>query len=253
MEINNVTLEVRGNLGVITIDRPKALNAINEEMLKEISTQAKEMDEDPLIRVIILRGSEKAFAAGIDVKDLMTKLGQRKSALARMQDYMQTFAAIRKPIVAAVSGFALGIGCELVLNSDIVLAADNAKFGLPELSLGMIPSFGGTQKLTKIIGKSKAMEMILSGRAMTAEEAERAGLVSRIIPLPDLEDEAFKTAGKIAAQAEAAVNAAKGLIKSAAAGTELSAGLEAENLGCQMCLESPDFQEALRKLAEKPA
>lgn len=253
MEINNITIEVRGNLGVITIDRPKALNALNEDMLREIAEQAKEMDENPLIRAIILRGGEKAFAAGIDVKDLVTKLGERKNALARMQGYMLSFAATRKPIVAAVSGFALGIGCELILNCDIVLAANSAKFGLPELSLGMIPSFGGTQKLTKTIGKTKAMEMILSGRAMNAEEAERAGLVSRIIPLTDLDDETFKTAGKIAAQNENAVNAAKALIKSAAAGTELTAGLEAENLGCQMCLESPDFQDALRKLAEKPA
>lgn len=253
MEINNITIEVRGNLGIITIDRPKALNALNEDMLREIAEQAKEMDENPLIRVIILRGGEKAFAAGIDVKDLVTKLGERKNALARMQGYMQSFAATRKPIVAAVSGFALGIGCELILNCDIVLAANSAKFGLPELSLGMIPSFGGTQKLTKAIGKTKAMEMILSGRAMTAEEAEQAGLVSRIIPLTDLDDETFKAAGKIAAQSENAVNAAKALIKSAAAGTELTAGLEAENLGCQMCLESSDFQDALRKLAEKPA
>ena len=146
--------------------------------------------------------------AGIDVKDLIEKVNSHDTELLKMHKYMESFAATRKPLIAAVAGFALGAGCEIALACDIILAADNAKFGQPELSLAAVPCFGATQRLTKAVGKAKAMEIILSGRAMNAEEAERAGLVSRIIPLVDLYDESYKVAARIAAQAELAVSTA---------------------------------------------
>lgn len=178
-------------------------------MLRELTSQTKAFDEDPWVRAIIIRGSDKAFAAGIDVRDLIEKVNSRDTELLKMHKYMETFAATRKPLIAAVAGFALGIGCEIALNCDIILAADNAKFGQPELSLASIPCFGATQLLTKAIGKAKAMEVILSGRAINAEEAERTGLVSRIIPLTDLYDECYKVAAKIAEQSDLAVSTAK--------------------------------------------
>lgn len=251
MELNTVVSEIKGKVGIITLNRPKALNAVSEEMLRELTSQTKAFDEDPWVRAIIIRGSDKAFAAGIDVRDLIEKVNSRDTELLKMHKYMETFAATRKLLIAAVAGFALGIGCEIALNCDIILAADNAKFGQPELSLASIPCFGATQLLTKAIGKAKAMEVILSGRAINAEEAERTGLVSRIIPLTDLYDECYKVAAKIAEQSDLAVSTAKQAIKQAAANTPLATGIALENQSSRMCLNSEDFRESLADFIRK--
>ena len=200
MEYANITVETRENLGIITLNRPQALNAVNAEMLKELALAAEAFDNNDAVRVLIVKGDGKTFAAGIDIKEVLSRADSKFLGIDEMQNCFRRFAAIKKPIIAAVSGYALGIGCELALACDIILAADNARFGQPELSLGTIPAFGATQRLTRALGKAKAMEMILSGRALTAEEAFVSGLVSRIVPLPDLFEDAAKTAVRIAAQ-----------------------------------------------------
>lgn len=251
MEYNNITAETRGSIGIIILNRPKALNALNLEMLSEIATQALLFDKDISIKAIVIRGNDKAFAAGIDIKELVGRIGQGNFSLDDMRRHMQDIAEVKKPIIAAVSGYALGIGCELALICDFVLASDNARFGLPELSLGVIPSFGATQRLTQVIGKSKTMEMILTGRAMSAEEAEKAGIVSRIVAMPDLFEETIKTAMRIASQSSIAVNLAKDCIKQAEANINLQQGIEYENKNAQICLLSDEFEELLKNFAEK--
>ncbi len=251
MELNTLTSEIRENVGIITLNRPKALNAVSEEMLKELTSQTQAFDEDERINAIIIRGSDKAFATGIDVGDLVAKINTKDTELLKMHQYMSVFRMTRKPVIAEVAGFALGIGCEIALSCDIVLAADNAKFGQPELSLAMIPCFGATQLLTKAIGKAKAMEVILSGRALNADEAEKCGLVSRIVPLMDLDAEAYKVAKRIADQSVMAVGVAKQVIKQAAANAPLDAGLVAEAQSCRMCLNSDEFKTALSNFIEK--
>lgn len=251
MEYNNITAEVRGSIGIIILNRPKALNALNLEMLSEIANQVAVFDKDINIKAMVIRGSDKAFAAGIDIKELVGKIGQGSFSLEEMHEHMQHIAEVKKPIIAAVSGYALGIGCELALACDFILASDNARFGLPELSLGVIPSFGATQRLTKVIGKSKAMEMILTGRAMSAEEAEKAGIVSRIVAMPDLFEETIKTAMRIASQSSIAIRLAKDSIKQAEANINLKQGIDYENKNAQICLISDEFKELLRNFVEK--
>ena len=243
MELNTLVSEIRGNVGIITLNRPKALNAVSEEMLQELTSQTQAFDEDERINAIIIKGSDKAFATGIDVRDLVEKVNTKDTELLKMHKYMSIFRMTRKPVIAEVAGFALGIGCEIALSCDIVLAADNAKFGQP--------CFGATQLLTKAIGKAKAMEVILSGRALNAEEAERCGLVSRIIPLVDLDAEAYKVAKRIADQAPMAVDVAKQVIKQAAANAPLESGLVAEAQSCRMCLNSDEFKSALNDFIAK--
>ena len=222
MEYNHIAAEIRNNIGIITLNRPKVLNTINEEMLSEIATQAELFDKDPSVKALIIRGNDKAFAAGIDIKELVGKINQGTFNLSDLTSKMNIIANIKKPVIAVVAGYALGIGCELALCCDFILAADNARFGLPEVSLGIIPSFGATQRLTYAVGKAKTMEMILTGRAMTAEEAEKAGIVSRIIALPDLFEESIRTASRITAQSAVAVASAKSAVKRAAANIDLA-------------------------------
>ncbi len=251
MEYNHIAAEVRNNIGIITLNRPKALNTINEEMLSEITAQAELFDKDPEIRALIIRGNDKAFAAGIDIKELVGKINQGTFHLSDLTAKMDAISRIKKPVIAAVAGYALGIGCELALCCDFILAVDNARFGLPEVSLGIIPSFGATQRLTNTIGKAKAMEMILTGRAMTAEEAEKAGIVSRIIALPDLFEESIRTASRITAQSCVAVTAAKSAVKRAAANIDLESGIDYENKNAELCLNSIEFKELLKNFIEK--
>lgn len=197
MAYENILVETRGNVGLITLDRPKVLNALSSELFVDVSAALDAFEEDDKVGCIVLTGSEKAFAAGADIKEM--------SVLDYAEAYKQDFitpwdrvARNRKPIVAAVAGYALGGGCELAMMCDFILAADTAKFGQPEITLGTMPGAGGTQRLTRLVGKSKAMEMCLTGRMMDAQEAERVGLVSRIIPADDLMEEALKVAQKIA-------------------------------------------------------
>jgi enoyl-CoA hydratase len=185
MSFETILTEARGKVGLITINRPQALNALNSTVVAEINTALDTYERDADIGCIVITGSEKAFAAGADIKEM--------SGLSFPQTYLDDFitawdrvAGRRKPIIAAVAGFALGGGCELAMMCDFIIAADNAKFGQPEIKLGVLPGAGGTQRLTRFVGKAKAMEMCLTGRMMDAQEAERAGLVSRVVPAADL-------------------------------------------------------------------
>lgn len=248
MEYANITVETRENLGIITLNRPQALNAVNAEMLKELALAAEAFDNNDAVRVLIVKGDGKTFAAGIDIKEVLSRADSKFLGIDEMQNCFRRFAAIKKPIIAAVSGYALGIGCELALACDIILAADNARFGQPELSLGTIPAFGATQRLTRALGKAKAMEMILSGRALTAEEAFVSGLISRIVPLPDLFEDAAKTAARIATQPLGALKAAKEAVL-AAQNTPLEEGIAFERKAAQCCLAADEFRESLRNFA----
>ena len=248
MEYTNITVETRENLGIITLNRPQALNAVNAEMLKELALAAEAFDNNDAVRVLIVKGDGKTFAAGIDIKEVLGRADSKFLGIDEMQNCFRRFAAVKKPIIAAVSGYALGIGCELALACDIILAADNTRFGQPELSLGTIPAFGATQRLTRALGKAKAMEMILSGRALTAEEAFVSGLISRIVPLPALFEDAAKTAARIATQPLGALKAAKEAVL-AAQNTPLEEGIAFERKAAQCCLAADEFRESLRNFA----
>lgn len=253
MEYKNILAETRGAVGIITLNRPKALNAICESMLQEVAEQVRLYDQDDSISSIILKGSDKAFAAGIDIKELQAKVSVNPiEALDNTYKYFKQIDDCRKPIIAAVAGYALGIGCELALTCDIILIADNARFGQPEISLGVIPGFGATQRLTKTIGKSKTMEMVLTGRALNAEEAVACGIASRIVALPDLFDESLKTAMRIAALPRYAVMLAKDAIKQSF-NAGLESGIDYENKNCKICLGTNGFKESLERFIEKRA
>ena len=197
MAFENIIVENRGKVGLITLDRPDALNALNAALIEELGRALDEFEEDAHIKAIVLTGSERAFAAGADIKEMQSKSYVDVLKENFLEDWDRV-SHCRKPIIAAVSGYALGGGCELAMMCDFIIAADTAKFGQPEITLGVIPGVGGTQRLTRLIGKSKAMDMCLTGRMMEAEEAERSGLVSRIVPANELIDTALEAAAKIA-------------------------------------------------------
>jgi enoyl-CoA hydratase len=192
-----ILVETRERVGLITLNRPRALNALNLQVMTELVAALAAFDADAGIGCIVLTGSEKAFAAGADIKEMQARSFQEMYAADWFGGW-DAVSRIRKPIIAAVSGFALGGGCELAMMCDFILAADTAKFGQPEIKLGVIPGMGGSQRLTRAVGKAKAMEMCLTGRLMDAEEAERAGLVARIVPAAGLFDDALATAATIA-------------------------------------------------------
>ena len=194
------TLDTRteDKVRIVTLSRPEALNALNTQLMDELTDALTKADADPAISVIVLTGSEKAFAAGADIKEMQGKTAMQAYTEDFITANWEAASRVRKPVIAAVAGYALGGGCELAMMCDIVIAADTAKFGQPEITIGAIPGAGGTQRLTRAIGKAKAMEMCLTGRMMGAEEAERSGLVARVVPAADLMDEALKTANKIA-------------------------------------------------------
>ena len=198
MAFETILVETRGRVGLITLNRPQALNALNSTLVGEVNAALDGFEADPNIGCVVITGSEKAFAAGADIKE-MASLDYPQTYLDDFITAWDRVANRRKPIIAAVAGFALGGGCELAMMCDIILAADTAKFGQPEIKLGVMPGMGGTQRLTRLIGKAKAMEMCLTGRLMGAEEAERSGLVARVVPLADLLAETMKTAETIAA------------------------------------------------------
>lgn len=197
MSFETILLDIRDKVGLITLNRPQALNALNAQIVRELNQALDQLEADPNIGCVVLTGSEKAFAAGADIKE-MAELSYPQIYLDDLFSDSDRIANRRKPIIAAVSGFALGGGCELALMCDFILAGDNAKFGQPEINLGVLPGMGGTQRLTRAVGKAKAMELCLSGRMMGAEEAERAGLVARIVPKEQLLEEALKVAAQIA-------------------------------------------------------
>ena len=196
-------------VGVITLNRPKQLNALNTELMIELGTALKAFDADPLIGCMILTGNEKAFAAGADIGAMATFTYADVYKTEYITRDWETLRSIRKPVIAAVAGFALGGGCEVAMMCDFIIAADNARFGQPEIKLGIIPGAGGTQRLPRAIGKAKAMDLALTGRMMNADEAERAGLVSRVVPLDKLMDEALVAALSICDYSQIAVMSAK--------------------------------------------
>ena len=195
---HNIIVERRGAVGIVTLNRPAALNALNAALISELAAALDELEDDAAIGAIILTGNEKAFAAGADVKEMVGKSYPEIYCEDFITRGWERVGQCRKPVIAAVAGFALGGGCEIAMMCDIVIAADTARFGQPEINLGTIPGAGGTQRLTRFVGKAKAMDLCLTGRMMDAAEAERAGLVSRIVPAADLLSEAIKTAERIA-------------------------------------------------------
>ncbi|MEM8626688.1 MAG: enoyl-CoA hydratase [Pseudomonadota bacterium] len=208
MTYETILLEVRDHVGIITFNRPQARNALNAQLITELSSAIDGLEADNSVRAIVITGSDKAFAAGADIKEMAEKTWSE----AFRTDFVSTWDRIahtRKPTIAAVAGYALGGGCELAMMCDIILAADTAKFGQPEITIGIIPGAGGTQRLTRLIGRAKAMDMILTGRTMGAEEAERSGLVSRIVPADNLLTEALAVAEKIADLPQIATMVAK--------------------------------------------
>lgn len=248
-DYETILVERRGRVGIITLNRPKALNALNETLMTEVVAAATEFDRDTEIGAIVLTGSERAFAAGADITEMATK----NSLEMNLGDWFgawRDFAALRTPTIAAVAGYALGGGCELAMMCDFILAADTAKFGQPEITLGVIPGIGGTQRLTRAIGKSKAMELILTGRMMGAEEAERAGLVARIVPAAELLDDAIETATKIASMSLPALYAAKEAV-AVAFETTLAEGLRFERRAFQAGFGLDDQQEGMAAFVEK--
>ncbi len=196
-DFETILLDRKGRVGIVTLNRPKALNALNSQLMREVVAAVEELDADGEIGAILLTGSEKAFAAGADIKEMAPKTFAEVYAEDLFSQW-DRLSSVRKPIVAAVSGYALGGGCELAMLCDFIIASDTAKFGQPEIKLGVIPGIGGSQRLTRAVGKAKAMDMCLTGRNMDAEEAERAGLVSRIVPAAELFDVALETATAIA-------------------------------------------------------
>src|SRR5947199_449150 len=208
MSTETIIVERRGRVGIIRFNRPQALNALNATLKNELLGAVEAFDADANVGCILLTGSDKAFAAGADIKEMADKSYIDISRADYAGDY-ERLTRVRKPLIAAVAGFALGGGCELAMLCDFIIAADNAKFGQPEIKLGIIPGIGGTQRLTHAVGKAKAMDMIVTGRMMDAAEAERAGLVARVVPAASLMDEAVKVAETIAAMSLPALIAAK--------------------------------------------
>ncbi|MFJ2811080.1 enoyl-CoA hydratase [Kitasatospora sp. NPDC087271] len=248
-DYETILVERKGRVGLITLDRPKALNALNTQLMNEVVQAATEFDRAPEIGCLVITGSEKAFAAGADIKEMQ---GNRFPDVY-LDDWLgpwDRLGALRKPVVAAVAGFALGGGCELAMLCDVLLAADTAKFGQPEIKLGVIPGIGGSQRLTRAVGKAKAMELCLTGRMMGAEEAERAGLVSRIVPAGQLLAEALTVAGTIAAMSTPAAVMLKESVNRSYE-TTLAEGVRFERRLFHATFATADQKEGMAAFAEK--
>lgn len=249
MEFENVTVQKEGALAVVTLNRPEQLNALSYDLVKDLCLAVEQLDRDEEVRVIILTGGDKVFAAGADIKE-MADLGPFDEKVQGRLAYRDRINKISKPIIAAVSGFALGGGCELAMSCDIIIASETAKFGQPEINLGTIPGSGGTQRLPRVVGKHRAMEMVLTGEFISATDAHRYGLANRVVPVELLLDEAKALANKIAAKPPIAVAAAKeAVLKSA--NTSLDEGLDFERKSFYMLFASEDRNEGMKAFLEK--
>ena len=249
MTYQNIVVETKGRVGIIRLNRPQALNALNRALIAELILAIDAFETDDGIGCLLLTGNDKAFAAGADIKEMADK--------TYMEAYLGNFCAdwdraarARKPIVAAVAGFALGGGCELAMHCDIIIAADSAKFGQPEIKLGVIPGIGGTQRLTRAIGKAKAMDLILTGRMMDAAEAEKSGLVARVVPAASLMDEAMKVADTIATMSLPSVLAGKETVNRAFE-SGLQEGVLFERRLFQALFATADQKEGMKAFVEK--
>ncbi|HXM84949.1 MAG TPA: enoyl-CoA hydratase [Stellaceae bacterium] len=249
MSYENILIESRGAVGLITLNRPKALNALCDALIRELGQALDAFEGDDRIGAIVLTGSDKAFAAGADIKEMQN----RDYMDVYLGDFVKGWERVtlcRKPVIAAVAGFALGGGCELAMMCDTIIAADSAKFGQPEINLGIMPGAGGSQRLTRFVGKAKAMDMILTGRMMDAAEAERSGLVSRVIPAAQLVEETVKIAAQIAALSRPAVLMAKESINRAYE-TTLAEGVRFERRLFHSLFATSDQKEGMAAFVEK--
>jgi enoyl-CoA hydratase len=249
MDFENIIVKKDAPVAIITLNRPAQLNALSYGLVKDLSLAMQAFDQDDDVRVMIVTGGEKFFAAGADIKE-MADLGPFDDTIQGRLAYRDRINKILKPVIAAVSGFALGGGCELAMSCDIIIASETARFGQPEVNLGIIPGSGGTQRLTRAVGKYRAMEMVLTGEAINAADAERLGLVNRVVPVELLLEEALAVASKIAAKPILAVKAAKeAVLKSA--NTALDEGLEFERKSFYMLFASEDRKEGMKAFLEK--
>jgi enoyl-CoA hydratase len=249
MSYETIVVETRGRVGIVRLNRPQVLNALNAVLLREFIAAVEAFETNAGVGCLLVTGSDKAFAAGADIKEMADK-AFIDVFLADFAGEWERVARARKPIVAAVAGFALGGGCELAMMCDLIIAADNAKFGQPEIKLGVIPGIGGTQRLTRVVGKAKAMDLCLTGRMMDAAEAERSGLVARVVPLANLMDEAMKTAETIASMSLPSVMLAKEAINRAFE-TTLSEGMRFERRVFHSLFATKDQKEGMAAFIEK--
>ena len=248
-EYGNILVERRGRVGLVTLNRPEALNALDRTTLEELVSAVSAMDTDPGVGAVVITGSGKAFAAGADIKEMADK-GYLEMYDADWFRGWEDLTRLRIPLIAAVSGFALGGGCELAMMCDFIIAGDNAKFGQPEINLGVVPGMGGSQRLTRAVGKAKAMDMILTGRFMDADEAERSGLVARVVPAADTVEEALKAAEVIASKSKPAAMLAKEAVN-AAFETGLAQGVLFERRLFHSLFASEDQKEGMAAFTEK--
>ncbi len=251
MSFEMILVETHGRVGLIRLNRPKQLNALCDQLMDELATQLRAFDADPEIGAIVLTGSERAFAAGADIKEMKDRTFPDTVRTDFIAPW-EVITTIAKPVIAAVAGYALGGGCELAMMCDMIFAAETARFGQPEINLGVLPGAGGSQRLTRAVGKSKAMDLILTARMMDAAEADRAGLVARILPADTLIDDAIKAATTIAALSPVAVKLAKQAVN-AAFETTLAQGVRYERLMFLSLFGTPDQREGMAAFAEKRA
>jgi enoyl-CoA hydratase len=249
MSSENIIVERRGRVGIVRLNRPQALNALNVALMDELLGAVEAFDADAGVGCILITGSDKAFAAGADIKEMADKTYIDIFRADYTADY-ERLTRVRKPVIAAVAGFALGGGCELAMMCDFIIAADNAKFGQPEIKLGIIPGIGGTQRLTRAVGKAKAMDLILTGRMMDAAEAERSGLVARVVPAASLLEEAMKVAETISGLSQPSLLAAKEAVNRSFE-TSLAEGVRFERRVFHALFATKDRKEGMTAFIEK--
>lgn len=250
MAYETIIVDISDHVALITLDRPEALNALNSTLMGELATALEEADRNDKVRAIVITGSEKAFAAGADITEMADQSFVDMYRAETFGTFDSRVSATRKPIIAAVSGYALGGGCELAMMCDFIIASEDAKFGQPEINLGVIAGIGGTQRLTKLVGKAKAMDMHLTGRIMKAEEAERSGLVARVVPAKKLREEAMAVAHTIASKSMLATTAAKEAVN-VAEQSSLSEGLRFERRLFHALFATEDQAEGMAAFREK--
>jgi enoyl-CoA hydratase len=249
MTTETIIVERRGRVGIVRLNRPQALNALNATLRNELLGAVEAFDDDADVGCILITGSDKAFAAGADIKEMADKSYIDIFRADYAADY-ERLTRVRKPVIAAVAGFALGGGCELAMMCDFIIAADNAKFGQPEIKLGIIPGIGGTQRLARAVGKAKAMDLILTGRMMDAAEAERSGLVARVVPAARLMEEAIKVAETIGAMSQPSLLAAKEAVNRSFE-TSLAEGVRFERRVFHALFATKDRKEGMAAFIEK--